>query len=90
MSETQGLPAVNFSSFVTSLAQTALMHLGELPDPTTGTKSVELAVARHTIDALGMLEDKTQGNLDDGEAKLLSSLLYELRSKFVAASRAQG
>lgn len=89
MSDTQGLPAVNFSSFVTSLAQTALMHLGELPDPGTGTKSVELGLARHTIDALGMLEDKTKGNLDDGEAKLLSSLLYELRSKFVGASRAQ-
>ena len=89
MSDTAGLPAVNFSSFVTSLAQTALMHLGELAGPGTGAKSVELGLARHTIDALGMLEEKTKGNLDEGEAKLLSSLLYELRSKFVSASRAQ-
>lgn len=90
MSGTDGLPPITFSSFVTSLAQTALIHLGEIPEPGTGAKSVELGMARHTIDALGMLSDKTKGNLEAGEQKLLDSLLYELRSKFVSVSRATG
>lgn len=81
------LSAVSFTSFVISLASSALVYLGETPDPGTGTKAVDLALARHTIDALGMLATKTEGNLDDDEAKLLDSLLADLRMKFVAASK---
>ncbi len=89
MAEPEGaLSAVSFSSFIISLAQAALVHIGETPDPTSGKKSQELALARHTIDSLSMLEDKTSGNLDEDQAKLLSSLLHELRGKFVAASKA--
>lgn len=81
------IPAVTFSSFVISLASSAMVNLGATPDPTTGAKDVDLPLARHTIDALGMLEDKTEGNLDDEERQLLSSLLAELRAKFVEVSR---
>ncbi len=84
------LPPVSFSSFAISLASSAMVHLGETPDPATGQKSVDLGMARHSIDALAMLEEKTKGNLEDDESKLITSLLYELRSKYVAVSKAQG
>lgn len=77
---------VSFSSFLVSLASSAMMHLGEAPDPVTRETRIDLALARNTIDLLGLLKDKTQGNLDDEEAKLLETLLYELRAKFVEKS----
>lgn len=86
MADTE-LPSVTFSNFVISFASTAMVHLGEAPDPETGGKTVDLPMARHTIDALGMLEDKTQNNLDADEQKLLASVLAELRTKFVEAAR---
>jgi hypothetical protein len=76
---------VSFSNFVVSLASSALVHLGEYPDPGSGEPAVNLALARHTIDVLGILESKTKGNLDDEEDKLLTALLHELRTKFIAA-----
>jgi len=81
------LPSVTFSSFVISLASSAMVHLGETPDPGTGAKAVDLPMARHSIDVLGLLEDKTEGNLSEEESKLLTSLLAELRTKFVAAAQ---
>jgi hypothetical protein len=89
VSDDRTLPAVTFSNFVISLAQSAMVHLGEAPDPATGRKlAPQLPVARHTIDVLGVLADKTKGNLDDEEQKLIDSVLFECRSKFVAASQA--
>lgn len=84
------LPSVTFSSFVISLASSAMVHLGETPDPSTGTKAIDLAMARHSIDLLGLLDDKTEGNLTEEEGKLLTSLLAELRTKFVDVAKAQG
>lgn len=81
------LTSVNFSSFVISLASSALVHLGDAPDPATGERAADLPLARHSIDLLGMMEEKTRGNLDDEEAKLLASVLDELRGKFVEAAR---
>lgn len=81
-----GLPPVTFSNFVVSLAQSAMVHLGEAGAP-DGAQAVDLPLARHTIDVLGVLADKTQGNLDDDEAKLLEQLLNECRAKFVEVSR---
>jgi len=81
------LPEVNFSTFVFSLSTSALLHLGELPDPNTREKCQNLALAKQTIDILGMLQKKTKGNLDDEEENLLSNLLYELRMKYVSAAR---
>jgi hypothetical protein len=87
VSDQHGLSAVTFSSFVISLAQSAMVHLGEVADPATGAKRAQLGVARHTIDVLGVLAEKTAGNLDEEEQKLLDSVLFECRSKFVEASR---
>jgi len=74
---------VSFSSFVVSLASSAMVNLGEVPDPTSKLRSENLAIARQTIDLLGILEEKTKGNLDDEEAKLLETILYDLRLRFV-------
>lgn len=82
------LPEVNFSTFVFSLGTSALMHMGELPDPNTRQRCENLALAKQTIDILAMLQARTKGNLDDEEENLLSNLLYELRMKFVSATRA--
>lgn len=79
---------VSFSSFVVSLAGSAMVQLGEAPDPTSGKKATNLALARNTIDLLGVLKEKTAGNLDDEEGRLLDSVLYECRNKFIAASKA--
>jgi hypothetical protein len=84
---TRELPAASFSSFIVSLAGSAMTHMGQAPAGDTGVQ-VDIQMARHTIDLLGLLEDKTKGNLDDEEAKLLKTLLYELRTKFVTASEA--
>ncbi|HJO23477.1 MAG: DUF1844 domain-containing protein [Myxococcota bacterium] len=83
------LPRVDFTSFCLSLATSALYHLGAAGDPETGesTPDKNLPLARQTIDALEMLRDKTRGNLDDEEDKLLESLLYELHTRFVEASK---
>jgi hypothetical protein len=74
---------VSFSTFVVSLASSAMVHLGEAPDPGSGGKSLDLPLARNTIDLLGLLREKTKGNLDDEEKQLLDALLYELRTKFM-------
>ena len=81
------LPGVDFSTFLLSLASSAFYHLGVIPDPETGEPREEpdLALARQTIDTLEMLQSKTLGNLEEEEAHLIESLLYELRMRFVHA-----
>jgi len=81
-------PEVNFSTFVFSLSSSALAHLGEIPDPMTGQKKGDLALAKQTIDILGMLEEKTKGNLTSEEDSLLKSVLYDLRLRFVKKKKA--
>ncbi|MGI9592854.1 MAG: DUF1844 domain-containing protein [Myxococcota bacterium] len=83
-------PRVDFSSFCLSLGTSALYHLGMVPDPETGkSAAVNLPVARQTIDSLEMLREKTEGNLDEEEAKLLEGLLYELHLRYVEARNAE-
>lgn len=77
------LPHLDFATFVMSLAQSVLIHLGEIEEP--GGRNLPLA--KQTIDLLGMLEDKTRGNLTDEEARLLQHLLYDLRLKYVEAKK---
>ncbi len=79
------MPAVSFISFILSLNTTALFHLGELPHPETGQKSLDLELARHTIDTLVMLEEKTKGNLEKDEQELMSKVVYELKMRFIRA-----
>lgn len=80
------LPEVTFSAFIMSLASSALVGLGEVPDPSTGASMRDLELARHNIDAIDMLARKTAGNLNPDEERLLSSVLCELRLKFVINS----
>ncbi len=79
------LPEVTFETFVMSLNQAALCHLGELADPETGERARDLSLAKHTIDTLAMLREKTQGNLTEDEQRLLDSLLTDLRLLYVKA-----
>ncbi len=77
------LPPVNFATFVISLSSSALIHLGLAEDPVTGKIDRDLALARQTIDILGMLQEKTRGNLSEDESRLLESILFDLRIRFV-------
>lgn len=81
------LPPVDFPTFVLSLGSSALMHLGEAPHPTSGETVTDLAMAKHTIDILSMIEEKTRGNLNASEAQLMENLLYDLRLRYVDATK---
>ncbi len=80
------LPAVSFMTFILSLNTTALFHLGELAHPDDGKKRVDLDLAKHTIDTLAMLAEKTTGNLDAQENELLTKVVYELKMRFIKFS----
>jgi len=77
------MPEVTFSSLVLSLNTSALFHMGELPHPETGQRLVDRELAKHTIDTLILLADKTKGNLSYDENELLTRVLYELKMRFV-------
>jgi len=79
------LPEVTFSSLIFSLSSTAFLHLGEIPDPSTGEKTKDLALAKHVIDTIGMLKEKTEGNLTKEEKQLIENILTELRLRYVKA-----
>lgn len=78
-----GLPEMDFSTFVLSLSSSAMVHLGEAPDPSTGTVEFQPHLAKQVIDILGMLQCKTEHGLSDEEKKLLCEMLYTLRMKYV-------
>ncbi|RMF89405.1 MAG: DUF1844 domain-containing protein [Nitrospinota bacterium] len=79
------LPPVSFSTFLLSQSSLAMMYLGEIPDPVSQQKVKNLELAKHTIDTLAMLEEKTRGNLTPDEEQLLKDLLYDLRMRYVQA-----
>ena len=84
MSDNSDLLKIDFSTFILSLSTSALYQMGMVEAPDDGeVGEPNKALARQTIDTLEMLRDKTRGNLDDEEAKLMDSLLYELRMHFV-------
>ena len=78
---------MDFSTFILSLNASSLIHLGEIHDPQLKEISVNLPAAKHTIEILEILQDKTVGNLDDGESKLLNDIIYNLRLKYVQHSK---
>ena len=82
------LPPMDFTTFCLSLASSATIHLGLVPSPETGKAERTLPLAKQTIDILALLEDKTRGNLTAEESKLLATVLYDLRLRFVEASKA--
>ncbi|MGI9570211.1 MAG: DUF1844 domain-containing protein [Desulfobulbia bacterium] len=83
------MPEVTFTAFVMSLNTSALFHLGEISDPTTGEKNLDLVLVKHTIDTLQLLEDKTKGNLNDEEQDLLKNALCDLKMRYVAKASQQ-
>ncbi|OIP88708.1 MAG: hypothetical protein AUK24_07675 [Syntrophaceae bacterium CG2_30_49_12] len=82
-------PEVNFASFVISLSTSAMYHFGDFPDPATKEAQKNLSAAKQTIDILGMLKMKTEGNLDENEKSILEGLLYELRLRYVKEKTGQ-
>ena len=87
-SQSDDLPAVDFTTFVLSLSHSALLHLGDAPHPTTdGVSEVDLPMARQTIDLLALIQEKTHGNLTGAEEQMLTQALYDLRLRFVEVSQ---
>jgi hypothetical protein len=80
--------SISFSHFILSLGTTAAIHFGDLPDPSTGELGeTNLEAASEMIELISMLQEKTRGNLEPAESKLLEDLLYDLRMRFVQAQQ---
>jgi len=86
-SDNELLYEFGFSTFILSLSTSALVHLGELPDPITNEKEINLQLAKQTISIIEMLKDKTKGNLTPEEENLLDSVLYDVRLKYIKAPK---
>jgi len=85
--QSDALPRIDFATFVLSLSHSALMHLGEAPNPETGAMDKDLPLARQTIDLIAMLEEKTKGNLTGDEERLITQILFDLRMRYVETSK---
>ncbi len=85
----ESLPHVDFTTFILSLSHSAMLHLGEAPDPESGKTMQSLPLARQTIDLLSMLEEKTRGNLSGDEERLVAQILFDLRMRYVELSKAK-
>ena len=86
-SQDMPFPEVNFSTFIFSLNTSALLHLGEIPDPATGKQQEDLGMAKQTIDLIAMLQEKTKGNLAPDEENLVKHILYDLRLRYVQKAK---
>jgi len=80
------LPEVTFTTLIMSLNSSALFHLGEIQDPETGQTGMDLVLAKHTIDTMQLLNDRTKGNLTDKEDELLGHVLADLKLRYVKAN----
>ena len=74
---------INFSTFILSLTSSAFYHLGEMSDPETKEKKVDLIAVKQTLDIIDMLHKKTEGNLSEEEKKLIEQLIYDLKIKYL-------
>lgn len=83
--------ALDFNALVLSLGSSVVVHLGEAPDPVAGQKreQPDFTMAQQSIDLLGMLQEKTRGNLTDEEARFLENMLFDLRMLYVQVSKRQ-
>jgi hypothetical protein len=81
------LPEINFFTFIFSLNSSALFHFGEIPDPITDKIEKNLPMAKQTIDIIGMLKEKTKGNLLKEEEALIDNILYDLRMRYVKETK---
>jgi hypothetical protein len=82
------LPRLDFSTFILSVIGSAYVHLGDAPTP-EGQEEVNLVLAGQDIDLLGIMQDKTKGNLTGDEERLLDQALYDLRVRFLEVSKAK-
>lgn len=80
------MPEATFETLVNMLASQALLYLGAYPEPRSGQRMVSMETARQQIDLLGMLQEKTKGNLTQEETDQLAGLVYQLRSRYIAVS----
>lgn len=80
------IPEANFQTLISTMATQALFAMGAIPDPRTGQRVAHLDLARHHVDMLAVIEEKTKGNLSDEEQKLLASTLYDLRNTYIQLS----
>ena len=80
-------PEITLSTFILSLSTQVLLHLGEIPGPAGEKPERDMLAAKQVIDILGLLREKTKGNLDEDEAALLDNVLYDLRMRYVELSR---
>lgn len=79
------MPEVTFPALILSLNTSVLYHLGEIGDPVTGKREPDFDLARHGIDTLVLLEQKTKGNLLKEEEELLKNILYDVKLRYVKA-----
>jgi Domain of unknown function (DUF1844) len=87
---TQDDQGISFAGFILSLATTAAVHFGDIADPSTGERQTpDLLAAHQMIELIGLLQEKTKGNLTSDEAKLVEDLLYELRMRYVQAQQGE-
>jgi len=84
------VPEASFPSLILTLAAGALQYMGLVENPVTKSRDKDMKLAKHTIDTLGMLREKTKGNLQKEEKKLLDELLYDLKMKYVRAKGKEG
>lgn len=82
-------PEADFKFFVTTLSLQASIALGLIANPVTNAKEEDVSQAKFLIDTLGMLEEKTKGNLTPDESSLLGNVLYELRTQYIAKAKGE-
>ena len=84
---TAALPPANLSMLISTFYSQAMMALGVMPNPTTGEKETDLTMAKHLVDTLEMLEEKTKGNTSEEESKMFDEVLHLLRMAYVGATK---
>ena len=82
------LPPASLAMLISTFYSQAMMALGVMPNPTTGEKEADLRMAKHFIDTLEMLEEKTKGNVEEEETKMFDEVLHLLRMAYVGATKA--
>jgi len=83
------MPAASFETLISTMTTQALFAMGAIPDPQTGQRMAHLDLARHHIDMLAIIEEKTKGNLSKEEADMLANTVYELRNRYVQLTMSQ-
>ena len=82
--DAEGPPEARFDLFVSGLCVEVLIAIGDMPHPTARKQAANLPQAKYLIDLLGVLEEKTKGNLSGDEGKLLKDTLYQLRMRYLS------